>query len=210
MKTVLRSRFFGTAMVTVAAVALSQAVAWAESGGAKASWIKDLDIRQRDIARIAPLPTPGATDSTKLAVSATVDRPNRTYRHGDNLVLTVKTTEDAYVWVLDTGTSGKVHQIFPNRHEKNNFVRAHAPLKIPGAGSKYDLAVSHPKGTELITVIASKNNTPLTRDLVDDALAAGPFLALRGNASSVAKDLSITLRKKHPVWARDHQAIRIE
>ena len=124
-------------------------------------------------------------------------------------MLTVETTEDAYIWVLDTGTSGKVHQIFPNRHDESNFLAANVPLEIPRADSKYRLAVSHPRGAELITVIASKNKTPPTGKLIDES-GGGPFFALRGDVTAVSKDLSITLRDEHPVWTKDEVVVRIE
>ena len=177
------------------------------------SYLKDLDIRQRPMATsiMAPVPesAPRAAGAA-LAVKTTVDRPDARYTHGDNLELSVEVTEDAYVWVFDTGTSGKVHQIFPNRHESDNFVRANAPVAIPGEGADYQLLVSHPKGAELITVIASKDNTALTQDLIDRETQAGPFLALRGDAASVAKDLSISLKKAKSNWVGHHRVIHIE
>lgn len=198
----------------VAAAALGQgaAGAWAQSDD---SVTKDLDIRQvpmvEEIASAAPAASEGSADAAHgLQVSAALDRPDRLYKHGDSLVLTLETSEDAYVWVFDTGTSGKVHQIFPNRYAEDNFVRGGMPVAIPGADAKYDLAVSHPRGAELVTVIASRENVPPARNLIDDGVAAGPFLALRGTASSVAKDLSVSLREDHRAWATDHQVILIQ
>ena len=170
------------------------------------SVLKDLDIRQVDMAKIAPEAQAPASSVGELNVKASVDRSDRTYRHGDKLVLTVETTEDAYVWVYDTGTSGKVHQIFPNQHHATNFVRAGAPVRIPDEDASYQLAVNHPVGQELITVIASKNDTPID---VETMGAAGPFIALRGTASSVAKDISISLKKNHPAWVSDQQVLYI-
>ena len=208
MKTTLQSRLFRAAVIGAAAITLSQSAAWADSGGTP---FKDLDIRQRPMVEaLAVPPDRPAAAGGELKVSATLDRLDRVYKHGDKLTLTVATTEDAYVWVLDTGTSGKVHQIFPNRYEKDNFVRVGAPVTIPAADSAYEFSVSHPKGAELITVIASSENESPTLNLVDNAAVAGPFLALRGDAASVAKDISVSLRKKHPVWALDQKAIRIE
>lgn len=211
----LQSRSAHPLAAVAAALALGLAAAGAQAGqdGVTAS-VKDLDIRQAPMARIEAAQTGGAGAASgavgKLSVSANLDRADSVYKHGEKLVLTVSTTEDAYLWVFDTGTSGKVHQIFPNRYEKNNFVRGGVPVSIPGADSKYDFAVSHPKGAELITVIASKDDTPLTRDMLERETAAGPFLALRGTASSVAKDLSVTLRgKKNGTWAKDHRVILI-
>ena len=172
---------------------------------------KDLHIRQMDMVTEITPPTPstGSPEASGLAVNARVDRTDRSYRHGENLVLTVETTEDAYIWVFDTGTSGKVHQIFPNQYETSNYLAANAPLEIPRADSKYQLAVSHPKGAELITVIASKDNTPLADNLIDES-GGGTFLALRGTAPSVAKDLSITLRENHSTWVKDEVVVLIK
>ena len=94
-------------------------------------------------------------------------------------MLTVETTEDAYIWVFDTGTSGKVHQIFPNKYDTGNFLAANTPLSIPQPDSKYQLAVSHPQGAELITVVASRDKVSLTPQLIDTS-GGGTFLALRG------------------------------
>ena len=180
-------------------------------GADAASITKDLDIRQMPMV-ITPVARNDASDSAtavsgKLRVKANVDRSDRTYRHGESLVLTVKTNEDAYVWVYDTGTSGKVHQIFPNQHHQKNFVRADVPVRIPGKGAPYQLVVNHPKGAELLTVIASKNAAPID---VEAMGAAGPFLALRGTARSVAKDISVSLKKSHPKWTSDQQVIHIQ
>lgn len=196
--------------VAAALVALLQLAASAASA-TESSLLKDLDIRQVPIAKIERM-TDGATGGVGggLTVRTAVDRPDGRYRHGESLSLTVDVTEDAYVWVFDTGTSGKVHQIFPNRFESDNYVRAGTSLAIPREGAEYQLLVSHPKGAELLTVIASKDSTPLTRDLIDETTRAGPFLALRGDAGSVAKDLSVTLKDKHPNWVSHHRVVLIE
>ena len=200
----------GTALAATALVALCQFSA-PLANATEPLYFKDLDIRQKPMAQLQSAPASAAsTASTGLAVNTTVDRPDARYQHGDTLTLTVDVTEDAYVWVFDTGTSGKVHQIFPNRHETDNFVRAGSAVAIPGDGADYQLLVSHPKGAELLTVIASKDNVPLTRDLVDGDTEAGPFLALRGDAVSVAKDLKISLKAKPASRVVHSQVIHIE
>ena len=177
------------------------------SAGDAASITKDLDIRQMPMLDIKPEPVAAATSGTKLNVKASVDRSDRVYRHGDPVVLMVETSEDAYVWVYDTGTSGKVHQIFPNQHHEKNFVRANAPVRIPAEGASYQFVANHPKGAELITVIASKDASPVD---VEAAGAAGPFLALRGTARSVAKDISVSLKKNHSAWTSGQAIIYIQ
>ena len=179
---------------------------------AEAPYLKDLDIRQVPMAKLEPAIPPNKPSATgsELLVRTAVDHADARYGDGDSLVLTVEVTEDAYVWVFDTGTSGKVHQIFPNRYEDDNFVRAGDPIAIPRQGADYQFLVSHPKGVELLTVIASKDSTPLAQGLIDGQTQTGPFLALRGNAVSVAKDLSISLKKDHPRWVGHRQVIHIE
>ena len=182
------------------------------SNAAEPLYMKDLDIRQVPMAKLQAVPAGAAniTGARGLAVRTAVDRPDGRYRHGETLTLTVDVTEDAYIWVFDTGTSGKVHQIFPNRYESDNFVRAGSAIAIPSDGSDYQLLVSRPKGAELLTVIASKDSTPLTRDLIDRGTEAGPFLALRGDAVSVAKDLSVTLKAKPASQVVHNHVIYVE
>lgn len=192
-----------------AALAAAVAIASAAPAADEDAWIKDLMIEQVGMAEIAP-PDPPAGTAGGLAVTAAVDRPSRVYTQGDPVVLTVTATEDSYIWVFDTGTSGKVHQIFPNRYETGNFLAAGRTLRIPGTGSDYAFSVSHPTGVELITVIASKDATPITADLIDEDADAGPFLVLAGTGATVSKDLAITLKEEHPTWTRDHVAFLIE
>ena len=177
----------------------------------EATYLKDLDIRQVPMAELAPAPMskPSSSDP-ELAVKTAVDRPDARYGHGDKLVLTVEVTEDAYVWVFDTGTSGRVHQIFPNKYDNDNFVRAGRAIAIPPQEADYQLLVSHPTGAELLTIIASKDSTPLAQKLIDQEIQAGPFLALRGDAVTVAKDLSISLKKAHPNWVGHQQVVYID
>ena len=208
---------WGLALAAAAFVALSQfAIPVASADEAQANvgpaYLKDLHISQVPIIdQFPPTSNPPEAGAPGLGVMFAVDHSDARYKHGESLVLSVEVTEDAYVWVLDTGTSGKVHQIFPNRYETNNFVRAGNPVVIPHADSEYEFRVSHPKGPELLTVIASKDNISLTADLIDQETNAGVFPALRGSAASIAKDLSISLKeKKESEWVTRHQVVHIE
>ena len=177
----------------VAAAALAASAAGARAGN---DWMKDLHAEQRAMAEVRPAPASAgpAAVADGLEVEVTLDRPDARYEPGDRLTLTIETSEDSWVWVFDTGAGGKVHQLFPNRYDDDNFVRAAAPLTLPRAESDYEIVVSHPPGAELLTVVASRDNAPPARDAIDRAAAAGPFFALRGSGVTVAKDLNISLR----------------
>ena len=209
--------FAVAAIVGLAQLAAPPASADTAEPDAQAQFLKDLDIRQAPMTEILPpvvsKPSTASTQSAQsaqYAVMAAVDRPDARYRDGDSLELTIQVTEDSYVWVFDTGTSGQVVQVFPNRFESDNFVRAGTALTIPREGKDYRFVVSRPAGTDLLTVIASKDNAPLSQALVDQQTQAGPFLALQGNATSVAKDLSITLKESHPNWVGHQMKFYIE
>ena len=70
---------------------------------AQQSITRDLTVEQRDLAAvIAP--------QSDLKVTAWVDKQDDTYKPGDTLQLFVKANSDAYITVIDVGTSGKVGQ----------------------------------------------------------------------------------------------------
>ena len=194
-------------IVPVVAVSMSFAAALADDAD---PYIKDLDIRQAPMAHKLQPPAHQASARSRLVVSAAVDRSSQIYTEGDTVALRVTATEDAYIWAFNTGTSGKVHQIYPNRYETDNFLRAGTALEIPGAGTDYELSVTHPPGVDLITVIGSRDRTPIAADMIDAAVDAGPFLALAGTADTVSKDLAITLGEKHPTWTKDQVAILVK
>ena len=214
MMTKLRFPAITPAFVAAALVGLCQAASPLNVSASdqlkKPAFLKDLKIEQAPMAEIPASSVPARTTSSEgLQVTTALDRADAKYRHGESLSFTVRTTEDAYVWVFDTGTSGKVHQIFPNQHQQDNFLKGGVPVSIPNPNAEYDFVVSHPTGAELLTVIASKDNTPLTQDLIDSGTSAGPFLALRGTAVSVVKDLIVSL-EKHPQWVRDQRVFYVE
>lgn len=80
------------------------------------------------------------------------------------VVLNIKVEKDAYVTVLDVGTSGKVHVIFPNRFQKDNRVAAGQVIKIPDPRADFAFEVQGPAGTELIKVIATQGQQALFTD----------------------------------------------
>ena len=138
-----------------------------------------------------------------------LDRADRSYRPGESVALAVETNQDTYIWVFDTGTSGRVYQLFPNRHAKDHFVRAGQPVTLPAAGARYQFVASEPTDAKLLTVIASSDNKPLTRNLIDRETRAGLFLALQGSAASLSKDLNIAMKRDHPKSVAHHQVFRI-
>ncbi len=149
---------------------------------------KDLAVVQRPIADVTPPPS-------DIRVTAWVNHDDNIYQVGDDVTLFVRVNREAYVTIIDVGTSGKVHVIFPNRFQRNNRVRANQTIRIPGRNANFDFRVGGPPGIELIKVIATTSPDPIfdVRDLTD----VGPFKAVAKSADAVAKDLEV-------VWRPDH------
>ena len=200
MKTALRVSALAATLAAVAFVGPAQA----------ADPYKDLSIQQRAMVEHVPaVSATAASSGSSLNMTTKLNRADGNYRPGESVALTVETNQDTYIWVFDTGTSGRVHQLFPNKYAKDHFVRAGQPITLPAAGAKYQFVASEPTGVELLTVIASRDNRPLTGDLVDRETRAGPFLALQGTAVSLSKDLSIAMKRDHPKSVAHHQVFRI-
>ena len=123
MKTKLRYTIFSISILAATAIAgVCQVISIppVEADAAEQfSYLKDLDVRQIPMAQIET--EQPANDGRSQAVTTTLNQSAGKYKHGDSLILTVKTTVDAYIWVFDTGTSGKVHQIVQTGMRRTTF-----------------------------------------------------------------------------------------
>ena len=159
------------------------------SASAEPEGTKDLTIDQKQVADFV-------VPESDLKITAWVDREDDTYHAGDTLKLFVKTNRDAYVTVVDVGTSGKVLVLFPNKHASDNRILADKVLEIPGPDAPYDIRVAGPAGQELIKVIATTRPGSIIR--ADQLSELGPFQSYGGSAESLTKDLAIELKPNAP------------
>lgn len=173
---------------TTAIAAFSLAFAmFADSAMAQAPTTRDLTPVQRPMADV------GAGHST-LGVKVWVDRKDQTYRPGDSVRIAVRATEDAYVSIVNIGSSGKAHVIFPNRFETSNRVRAGEVLELPRK-SEYHFRAGGPTGHDLIKVVATRKPHRIT----DDARlsAAGDFKVYQGTPEMLSRDIGVELKDRH-------------
>jgi hypothetical protein len=129
-----------------------------------------------------------------IRISAWLDRPDAAYQPGDALTLFVKATKDAYITVLDTGTSGKVHVVFPNKYQTDNRVQAHEIVQIPGGESGFRLTVNGPAGKEVLKIFATEKAI----DYLDVKRLgeAGAYYTVPGDARAIARDLGAELGER--------------
>jgi len=99
---------------------------------------------------------------------------------GEPISIQVETDRNAYVYLFDLDSAGRVTQLLPNAYETDNFLLANLPVEVPAAGSPYRFTVSRPEGVSRIFALAS------TQPLVTERLAR--FLA---GSSFATSDLGI-------------------
>lgn len=153
---------------------------------------RDLTVEQAPIADVGTGPEFSAS---KIQVEATLDHPDGVYAVGDNVRLQVRASEDAYITVLEVGTSGKVHIIFPNQFVNVNRIQANTVVSIPMDDSNFRIRVSGPAGRDVIKVFATRE--PLDTLAQQKLISEGPFFTAKDNARSIARDLTVELHEKH-------------
>jgi hypothetical protein len=148
---------------------------------------RDLTPVQRPMAEV------GAGKST-LKADVWVDRRDQTYQLGDSVGIRVRVNEDAYVSIVNVGSSGRAHVIFPNRFEKENRVRAGEVLELP-RGKHYHFKATGQPGTDLIKVVATRKPHRITDD--SRLAEAGDYRRYTGTPEALSRDLGVELKEKH-------------
>lgn len=136
-----------------------------------------------------------------MTIEAAVDRADTTYDPGQPVVVSVKTSKNAYVAILRVLANGDTTIVFPNRGRRNAAVAANTLLTVPAPGDPVKITVGKP-GIELYEFIASTSNDawPFTRAPDNGS----DFADLGGSTRYIAKDLlgALKIGPNHDTAAR--------
>jgi hypothetical protein len=135
-----------------------------------------------------------AAPAAGIKVSAWTDRTDAIYRPGDTLTLMVKANKDAYITVLDVGTSGMVHVVFPNKYHRDSRVQAYEVVQIPGEGARFRLTVRGPAGWEVLKILATEE--PIAYFDLSRLGEDGAYYTVPGDVRAVARDLGVELSER--------------
>jgi hypothetical protein len=148
--------------------------------------LQDLTVEQVKAYKAGP------NKQSSIQLTAAVDRRDSTYAKGDTVKIRVKTNEDAYITVFNIGPAGKVTQLFPNKYQKENQIRANREAEVPSAGSKTEIKVSGDLGAEVIKVIATDKPIKI---LPDSIMVAGEvFQSVEGGVDAFVQNLEVTTK----------------
>jgi TolB-like protein len=111
---------------------------------------------------------PDTAGDASFHISVRTDRDS--YRLGDRARIYLTANRDCYVTVLNMRSNGEITRLFPNKYDKENFIRANIEHSVPEKGSRYELAISEPPGRESIKVIATSR--PVSLGEINTAISA--------------------------------------
>ena len=169
----------------------------------------------------APAPArPGAADAVgparpgappaeeQLRVRIWTDR--KSYRIGDMIHIGLRVNRDAYVTLVNIGTSGEVAVIYPNRFHPSHFVRGGEDVIVPPPESGFTLTVQGPSGFDQVRAIATAE--PISLHASD--FAGRPGATFRSLDRIQTRDLSVSIKSARDQvapskWAEDVIAVEV-
>lgn len=89
-------------------------------------------------------------DNHNAAFRIELSVPKIRYHIGEFINLSVKSDQSCYVSIFNIGSSGKIHQLFPNSLQSDHHLKANTPVSIK------HIEVQPPAGFEMIKAVASK------------------------------------------------------
>jgi hypothetical protein len=128
----------------------------------------------------------------RVPVAAWTDRVDATFRIGEPVTISVRPQRDAYITVLNIGSSGRATVLFPNQIQRESRVRSGQALTLGGPGAGYQIVPQGPAGVEMVHVVATTR--PLSLPELNQLAAqpgASPFLSLGRSGEDVARDLAV-------------------
>jgi TolB-like protein len=168
------------------------------------------------VALAAPEPVPGparpqpsgpAPAGEPLRVSVWTDK--QSYRIGDMIGFGLRVNRDAYVTLVNIGTSGDINIIYPNQFSPNHFVRGGQDVVIPPPNSNFTLTVRAPTGFDQIRAIATEE--PIS--LHASSFAGGTGTTFRSLDRIQTRDLAVGIkswREQVPPSKWAEQVIAVE
>jgi len=151
-----------------------------------------------------------------FSISTKVDKPE--YSIGDFITLRVQATADCYITLLNWNTKDELVQLFPNRYDSSDFIKAGEEYSFPSLESGFDFTVFGPRGEERFKIIATRDraDSEKIRKLIpaDDGgsmfarIAIIPRKASSGKTTE-AKVLEALSNMERRNWAETNCTIKV-
>ena len=120
-----------------------------------------------------------------------VPKSGAAYRVGDAIGVGFRASRDCYLTLLNLGTSGGLTILFPNAHQRENFVRSGDPYHIPAADSGFEFRLQGPPGTERLKAVATLSKVLL----LESHFAPDGAIFDTRPASATPRDIAVVQRR---------------
>ncbi|MBI4635425.1 MAG: DUF4384 domain-containing protein [Candidatus Rokubacteria bacterium] len=217
--------FLTTGRVTDLGRQLSVTVRVLDTETGKAVWAESLTLAvDEGLRRLLPRPLagdgcgegvaavatsqPAPTTAERLEVKVWADRS--AYRIGDTIQFGLRVNRDAYVTLVNIGTSGQVTVIYPNRFHQSHLVRAGQEVLVPPRDSAFTLTVQGPAGFDQVRAVATEEPVRLLPG--DFASQGATFRSLdRLQTRDLLVGIQAEREKVMPTrWAEDVVAVEVK
>lgn len=95
-----------------------------------------------------PPPASGGVSQRPFSLQVRVGKTM--YKVGENIVISVQTTQNCYLTLYDISTVGEVTQIFPNQFATDNYIEGGYTYPIPDQKDNFDFEIIGPPGLERV------------------------------------------------------------
>jgi len=155
-------------------------------------------------ATVAPAPAPQAADDG-IAVRLWAEKTR--YRMGERLAFNFETNRDAFLTIVNVGTSGEVTILFPNRFSGGHGVKAGRTYRIPETSDSYELELKGPPGVELVYALLTLK--PVLFLATDFPSSGAVFPSTADRVSRVTRDINVAA-KSIPLREQARAMIELE
>jgi len=167
--------------------------------------------RQIDVVKVMneiknPAPDP------EFIIKLWIKPEKTTYKVDDEIVFYFNSTKDCYLTLIDVASSGKVHILFPNEHQKDNKVKAGQEYCVPVEGAKFVYKVAPPAGVDVVKAIATINYVAIVTP--DKITPTTSFDQYNGDVEALKKDIELSViippQPDPKKWTEIQKEIKIE
>jgi hypothetical protein len=171
----------------------------------KASASSGAPVATAPAAPIAPAAPAAKAADDGIAVKLWAEKTS--YRVGDRLSLSFETNRDAFLTIVNVGTSGEVTILYPNRFSGGHGVKAGRTYRIPEATDSYELEVKGPPGVELVYALLTLK--PVLFLATDFSSPGAVFPSTADRVSRVTRDINVAA-KSIPLREQARAMIELE
>jgi hypothetical protein len=152
-----------------------------------------------------PPPPPPGGGTGGLGIRVWTEKTR--YKVGETVTFNFETTRDGYVTLVNTGTSGAVRILYPNRYSDGQAVKGKTRYSVPRPQDSYTLTISGPPGIELVYAVLTLQ--PLKFVETDFSRTREAFHSVGNAVAPLTRDINIVM-KETPADKQAKTALEIE